>query len=208
MRWFCLLWVPLFYLFWSAVAAEGHTGAKGILALSLGSIVALAEFFLGAFVEPGGFGADRWASGFVDIVAVPVLLPFAVFLLLLPLRLSRDFASFALLWLIPDLAIRLVSWSASNNPLLLIIVPLLRTALGVGVSFCLNLMMTGKASKVMAGFLGIPLLSFTGTTSYWAYFCQDEPLGRLFLALTFAPALAAVAYQCRQARAPEGAGEG
>ena len=200
MKLFCLLWVPLFYFFWSSLVPEQHTGAKGILALSLGSVTALAEFFLGALVDPGGFGAERWISGFVDIVAAPVLLPVVVFLLILPLGLSRDFAGFALLWLIPDLAIRLVSWSAQNNPLLLVTVPVLRVALAVGISFCLSLIMTGKAPAVIAGMLGIPLMPFAGTTSYWAFFCQDEYLGYLFLAITTAPALGAVAYRCRRPR--------
>ncbi|MDR2518518.1 MAG: hypothetical protein LBD13_03780 [Spirochaetaceae bacterium] len=202
MKLFCLLWVPLFYFFWSSLGTEQHTGAKGILALSLGSAAALAQFFLGALVDPGGFGAERWISGFADMVALPVLLPFAVFLLILPLGFSRDFASFALLWLIPDLALRLVSWSAQNNPVLLVIVPVLRTAVAAGMSFCLNLIMTRKAPAVIAGVLGIPLMPFAGTTSYWAFFCQDPDLGAVFLAVTAAPALCAAAYQCRQPRPP------
>lgn len=186
MRLFCLLWMPLFYLFWSALMPKRNTGAGGILALILGSTVALILFFLGSFVQPGGFGLSRWISGFVDIAGVPVLLPLAAYLLLLPFGGSKDFANFALLWLIPDAAIRQVSWNVQNNPILLVLVPLLRTALVVGISFCINLIMSRRIPAGIA-VMGILLLPFTGATSYWAFFSQQASWGFLLFGITSVP---------------------
>ncbi|MDR0561293.1 MAG: hypothetical protein LBG73_01215 [Spirochaetaceae bacterium] len=192
MRLFCLLWIPAVYLFWSALLPERSGGARGIIALVLGSITGLLGFFLGAFVEPGGFGLSRWISGFVDVVAVPALLPFAAYLMLLPFKGAGDFGAFALLWLIPDMGIRLVSWSVQSNPLLLTLVPILRTAVALGISVCISLIKTKKALGIVSAVLGILILPLAGTTCYWAFFSQSAFWGALFLGITVLPGTAGI----------------
>jgi hypothetical protein len=179
--------MPLFYLFWSSLSPGRNTGLSGIIALILGSVVGLAMFFFGSFVEPGGFGLSRLKSGFIDIVSLPVLLPLAVFLILFSLKLSKDFAGFALLWLIPDIWIRLVTWSAQNNPILLVLVPLLRTAIAVGISCCISLIMTRKIWFIIPGLAGILTVPITGTISYWAFFSHQPSLGCLLFIVTAIP---------------------
>jgi hypothetical protein len=73
---FCLLWLPLFCLFWRGVSPE-MSGKGGVTALLLGSITALVQFSLGSLVNPGGFGFSRWLGGLVDIVVAPAVLPLA-----------------------------------------------------------------------------------------------------------------------------------
>ncbi|GHU18212.1 hypothetical protein FACS1894163_09970 [Spirochaetia bacterium] len=124
---FCILWTPLFYLFRRSVSPVASAGGRW--ALLLGSIMALAQFFLGALVSPGGFGISRWVSGCIDIVALPVLLPLLVYLALIGLRIisadTPEFADFALLALIPNGVLRAISWSVPGDPILLVLVPLL-----------------------------------------------------------------------------------
>ncbi|MDR0731669.1 MAG: hypothetical protein LBF63_08370, partial [Treponema sp.] len=60
---FCLLWLPLFYLFWRSVSPAGESGYGGVWALLLGSVAAIFQFFYGAFIQAGGFGLSRWLSG-------------------------------------------------------------------------------------------------------------------------------------------------
>ncbi|MDR0525482.1 MAG: hypothetical protein LBG90_06390 [Spirochaetaceae bacterium] len=187
---FCLLWTPLLYFFWSALTPEQGAGGRGIAALVLGSVTGGTKFFLGAFVEPEGFSVSRWVSGFVDMVSAPVLLPFAVYMLLLPLKGTRNFGSFALLWLIPDIGIRLAGWNVQNNPLLLVLVPVLQTAIALGLASCLRLMGTKKIGGVFLGFLGICAVPLAGATSYWAFFSQNPFLGRIFFGLTVFPGIA------------------
>ena len=144
---FWLLWTPLFYLFKRSLSPASEAG--GVWALLLGSVVALAQFFLGAFVNPGGFGLSRWVSGCIDIVTLPAVLPLLVYLLLIGLRIISDapdftpgaHTAFALLWLIPTGALRAVSWSAQGDPILLVLVPLLWTAIAVGVPFFVSLIL-------------------------------------------------------------------
>jgi hypothetical protein len=201
---FCFLWMPLFYLFWSALAPKRNTGLGGIWALLLGSLLGLGLFFFGPLVEPGGFDLSRWISGFVDLVSVPVLLPLLLYGLLCCFGISRTWvnaANFALLWLIPDLAIHTVSWSIQNQPFLLVLVPLLRTALAVGIPFLGSLMTTRNPGLILAAILGIIGLPLAGTTSYWTFFCQNPVLGYVFFGITVIPLGVAIGMSWRLRRA-------
>jgi hypothetical protein len=187
---FCLLWMPLFYLFWRTMADE-NTSSGGVWALLLGSIVALVQFFLGNMVNPGGFGLSRWVSACIDIIALPAVLPLLVCLALILTRAlsgTVDFANFALLWLIPGAAIRAVSWSAGNDPALLVLAPLLWTAIVVGVPFFINLLLGSSRWYVIItyGFC-ILALPVTAATSWWAFYSQMFSYGILFLIISFIP---------------------
>jgi hypothetical protein len=189
---FCLLWTPLFYLFRRPISPGREADSGGIWALLLGSLVALLQFFLGALINPGGFGFSRWLSGCVDIVVLPALLPLPVYFLLVSLRLisgKADFTSFALLWLIPGGALRAVSWSAQRDPILLVLVPLLWTALAAGIPFCVGLIFRpGRRLPLPLLVLAALGLPFLAATVYWAFFYQKLVLGYLLLLVTLIPA--------------------
>ena len=187
---FCFLWMPLFYLFWRGIA--GSSAAGGIWALLLGSIVALIQFFLGPLVEPGGFGLSRWASGCIDIVVLPALLPLLVYFLLIALRIIAgivDFPKFALLWLIPTAAMRALSWSSLRDPILMVLVPVLWTAIAVGVPFFIAFIQSGRPALIVIASLAILFVPFAAASSYWAFFSQNLTLGILFLLSAIAPLL-------------------
>ena len=188
---FCFLWMPLFYFFWRAVTGN-DVYAGGLLALLAGSIVTYVWFFLGSFIEPGGFGLSRWVSGCIDIVSVPALLPFLVYLVLVLFRLipgTVNFANFALLWLIPTAAIRALGWISLGDPILLVLVPILWTAIAVGVSFFITLIQTGRIFIIIPASLGILAIPFAAASSYWAFFCHKSTMGSLFLAAAVIPML-------------------
>jgi hypothetical protein len=185
---FCLLWVPLFFLFRRTFIGGG---GGGVWALLLGSITAILQFFLGYLVRPGGFGFSRWLFGFVEIVSLPVLFPLTLYALLYVFRgLSggADFANFALLWLIPVAALRAIGWGASNDTILLVSVPLLWTALAVGIPFFINWTANNfRWYSVIISFLCILILPVSAATAYWAFFSQQTLLGFLFLLITHIP---------------------
>ena len=186
---FCLLWIPLFYLFWRCVTGE-NSAAGGVWALIIGSIAAMLQFFLGHIVEPGGFGFSRWLSGFIDIVALPALTPILLYFLFVVLGLIRgniDFTNFALLWLIPGGAINAVSWSAKNDPILLVLVPLLWTAIAVGIPFFIRIIQSSHWAVIILASLGIIIIPLAAATSYWAFFSQQFLLGLLFYFVASAP---------------------
>jgi len=188
---FCLLWLPLFYLFWRTLAGS-NTAAGGVWALLAGSIVALGQFFFGSLVDPGGFGVSRWWSGFIDIVSLPALAPLLIYFLLASFRIISgiaDFANFALLWLIPVGAIRAVSWSSQSDPVLLVLVPLLWTAIAVGIPFFINIIQNGKIYVIIPASLGILVIPVAAAFSYWAFFSQKSSLGFLFLLAAAVPML-------------------
>jgi hypothetical protein len=186
---FCFLWTPLVYLFWTSVSAE-DSNAGGVLALLLGSIVALIQFFLGSFINAGGFGFSRWVSACIDVVSLPAVLPFILGGILMALRLFSgpdDLTNFALLWLIPGAAIRSVSWSAVKDPSLLVLVPVLWTAIAVGIPFLLRIAQNGFGYIVILPIIGIATLPFLAATAYWAFFSQKTMPGIGFLCVTLIP---------------------
>jgi hypothetical protein len=199
---FCFLWMPLFYLFRRSLVDE--TGSGAVWALILGSAVALAQFFLGSFIDPGGFGLSRWISGMVDIVVLPVLLPLLVYLFFVIFRISSsgpaDFANFTLLWLIPGGGLRAVGWSATNDPTLLVLVPLLWTALAIGIPFFIDCMMRFLRWYVIIPCgLGILVLPFLAATSWWAFYSQITLYGVVFSALTAVPLIISMILALRRA---------
>jgi hypothetical protein len=188
---FCLLWTPLFYLFRRSIFRDRETGSGGIWALLLGSLAALLQFFLGALINPGGFGFSRWLSGCVEIVVLPALLPLLFYFMLTRFRLlsgKADFTNFALLWLIPGGALRAVSWSAQRDPILLMLVPFLWTALAAGLPFCVGLIFRCKRRFLIFLFILVSLaLPPLAATVYWAFFYQKLVWGYLLLLLTVIP---------------------
>ena len=192
---FCLLWIPLFYFFWRSITgSNAHGWAWALIA---GSIVALVQFFGEPLIDPGGFGFSRWASGFVDIVALPVLAPLLVYLLLFLLKIvsgTSNFAGFALLWLIPGAAVRSLTWSAiQRDPVLLVLVPVLWTTIAAGIPFFISLIQADRRPAVISlcG-LGMLFVPFAAATSYWAFFSQQAVMGAVFLLLAAAPMLVSV----------------
>ena len=196
MKLFCFLWIPLFYLFWSSISSDERLGSGGLWALLLGSIYAVAVFFFGPFIEEGGgFGYSRWLSVSVDLVSVPALAPFVVFALFLPFRVCRDFTRFTLLWLIPDMLIRIIAWNVRNDPAQLILVPILRTAIVMGISGCIQLIMRGKVPGIISASLVLLALPFGASSCYWFFFCQRPREGFILLAITLIPMLLYCVFQ-------------
>jgi len=185
---FCLLWVPFFFLF-RRIFTGG--GGGGVWALLFGSITAILQFFQGYTINPGGFGFSRWLFGFVDIVSLPVLIPLILYALLNVFRGfsgSADFADFALLWLIPVGALRAIGWTPTNDIILLVSVPLLWTALAVGIPYFINWTANNfRWYTLIISILCILILPAAAATSYWAFFSQQTWLGFLMLFLTHIP---------------------
>jgi hypothetical protein len=192
---FCLLWIPLFYLFRRSLS-EGNPPSGGIWALLLGSAAGLTQVFLGNLVNPGGFGFSRWASACIDIIALPAVLPFLVYPVFIVFRFLSgpfDFADFCLLWFIPNAAIRALSWSAGNDPAFLVLAPLLWTAVAVGVPFFINRMFLSSRWYTMGSLgLGIIALPLTAATAWWAFYSQKFTLGALLLVLALIPMTASL----------------
>lgn len=181
----------MFYLFWRSL--NEHSGMQGgIWALVLGAMVALVQFFLGTLIDPGGFGVSRWFSACIDIVGLPAALPFIVCLVCSMFKVipeDADYTNLAFLWLIPVAALRALGWSALHDPLLLLGVPLMWTAIVTGMGFFLHIVQDGWGMKAIAAACGAAALPLAATTAYWAFFSQRTTAGFILLALTLVPAL-------------------
>ena len=191
---FCSLWIPVFYLVRRSVSGEGASGS--IWALILGSFLAISRFFLGYLIVPGGFGIYRWISGFVDIIGLPVLIPIVVYSIFVVFRVfsgNTDFTGFTLLWLIPAAVLRALSWSSTRSPLLLIMVPLLWTALAVGIPFFIKCII-----KYLRWYVIVPCglcilaLPFAAVSSYWAFFSHQMLNGFILFFAVMLPMLISV----------------
>jgi hypothetical protein len=191
---FCLLWIPLFYLFWRSVTGR-NAPAGGVWAILAGSIVAMIQFFLGNMIDPGGFGLSRWISGCIDIIVLPALAPILVYFFLITFKLvsgDADFANFALLWLIPGAGIRALSWSSAGDPLLLALAPVLWTAIAVGIPFFIGIILRSRLLIIIPSALVIIIIPLAASSSYWAFYAQRNYLGLLFLFTALAPMLVSV----------------
>jgi len=187
---FCLLWIPLFYAARRPVSSEGS--GKGVLMLLMGCVVVFVHSFTGDLVSPGGFGLSRWISGFVDLIVLPVLLPFAISLLFAGLRwFSRqtDHTSFVLLWLIPVAVSRAIEWN--SYPVFMVLVPLLWTALAAGIPFFTKLMIKYARKFIIAALLALCLLAlpFAAATCWWAFYGHFTLLGIVLLVVSLLPAI-------------------
>jgi len=193
---FCLLCIPLLY-FLRRTPGEG----KSIWALPLGGLAVILSYFTGSLISPGGFGLARWMSGFIDIIALPVLIPLFAALLLVMLRIfpdSLDYAGFILLWLVPLAAIRSFSESSPSSPLNLVFVPLLWIAQAVGISFFIGwILKKPRWYIIIPSVLGIAALPLAATTSWWAFFVQRTLVGFLLLAVSLVPAVISVVLDLR-----------
>ena len=191
---FYLLWTPAFYFFWSAVTG-GKASSGGAWALLGGCVTALLHFYLGPLVDPGGFGLSRWMSAFLDIVTLPALAPFIIYLILAGFRVvggADSSADFALLWLVPGAIIRAFSWISHRDPILLVLVPVLWTAIAVGVSFFIGLIKTGRIIAIIVAVLFLPVVPLAAASSYWAFFGQKTTMGFLLLLAAVTPMLLSV----------------
>lgn len=188
---FCLLWTPFFYLFWRSVTgSQSFTG--GVWAVLGGCVAALIQLFFGFIVDPGEFGVSRWLSGCIDIVVLPALIPFFIYLLLICFKVISgpyDFANFTQLWLIPCAGIRALTWSSQNDPIQLILVPILWTAISVGISSFISLVLRSRKLVIIPASLGILIIAFASASSYWAFFSQRSSAGFLLLLAAAAPML-------------------
>ena len=189
---FCLLCIPLLYFFGRTASGEGNS----IWALPLGVVAVVIQYFSGPLVTPDGFGLSRWISGFVDIIALPALIPLLVCAALVILRIfprNADYAGFALLWLVPLAAIRSISGNFPQSPLSLIIVPLLWSAQAVGIPFFISCMVKNpRRHIVFFASLGIAALPAAAVTSWWAFFSQQPLRGFLLLLVSLIPAVVSI----------------
>jgi len=193
----------LFYLLRRAVVGGNVTG--GVWALLLGSITAIVQFFLGNLINPGGFGTSRWLFGFVDLISLSVLIPLFVYLLIVILLIilkrfshDADFAGFSLLWLIPVGGLRALSWSAMSDPILLVMVPVLWTAIAAGIGFFIHLIITKFKWYILL--FSIPcmlVLPFAAATAYWAFFSHQMLLGYVLLAAANIPLICSFIFERR-----------
>ena len=193
---FCLLCIPLLYLL-RRRPGEGES----LWALPLGAVAVVMQFLIGPLAAPGGFGFPRWVSGFVDVVGLPALIPLIVCGALIVLRVfprDADYAGFALLWLAPLAAARSIS-GASPSPIPLIVVPLLWSALALGIPFFINGMVQNpRAYIVFFATLGIAALIIAAVTSWWAFFAHQNLLGAPLLLLSVTPAVISLARSSEQ----------
>jgi hypothetical protein len=199
---FCFLWMPLFYLFWRSLNDRSSLEG-GTWALILGAVLAFFRFFLGSFINAGGFGFSRWVSACIDYVALPVALPYAVCLVFAAFRListQSNFTNIAFLWLIPVAAGRFLGWSSQNDPILLMAVPVLWTAVTLGMGFFVQIIQNGFGPVMIPAALGAAVLPLIGATSYWAFFGQRNTLGFLLFGVCLVPMLVSLVKSFLDAR--------
>ena len=190
---FCILFLPFFYLFWRTVTGNSAV-TGGVWALLAGTVAALIQFFAGDLVAASGFGFSRWLGSCVDIIAIPALIPLLVYLLLFCFKIftgTPGFTNFTLLWLIPGAAIRAVG-NSPNDPVFLVLVPVLWIAIAVGIPFFINIILNSRVFIIVLSSLAILIIPFAAASAYWAFYSQKLTLGIIFLVVITIPMLASM----------------
>jgi hypothetical protein len=191
-------------LFWVSLRPPTTKDSGGLWALLLGSAFALARFITGPWVSSGEFGLSRWLSALVDTVGLPALIPFPFFVLFALLRAGsspEDPAGFALLWLIPEGILRSLNRAGSHDPVFLTLVPVLWTALALGIPLFVRFLPPGnRPIRMILALLAIVVLPLAAVTCYWAFFCRYFPLGWLSFAVTLMPPVFSIGFSLRRIR--------
>ncbi len=174
---FSILWIPVILLFLYAISNdENRRESRGkILSVLGGCIFAIGSSLSGPILSENSTGFMHWLFGFVDVVAIPVLVPLGcIWLLSRWYKNSKyiKYSEFALLWLILPAVFRGIQKSAQPDAISLIIVPLLWSCLAISIPF-----LAGKAKdeigiKEIAAATGAIILPFIGTTAYWGLFVK------------------------------------
>jgi len=165
----------------------------GWWALVLGCAAVFIRYLTTPLITPAGFGLSCWLGGFFDIVSLPVLVPIAVCVLLIALRLfpsDMDIGGFTLLWLVPLTFYYTVDRSLLYSPVMLVLVPLLWTTQALGVSFFIGCIYKyPRWYVIIPSILTATALPLTAATSWWAFYVQQTTTGCLFLFISLIPAL-------------------
>jgi hypothetical protein len=214
---FCVFWIPLLYILWRLFRPAASIGRFwSFWALLLGACVALFQYFTGNLIDGGGFGDARFYSTLLDVLGIPAVLPLLVWGCIAGLKklfhrpgvMEPDLCSFTLLWLIPSGLYRAVFWSSARFPLYLVLVPLLWSALALGMPFCLRVCVKHPAKhpsrpgnkatligmRIAAG-LGCIALPFIAAAAWKAFFGMETFKGILFLFLSLIPAVLSFLFQ-------------
>jgi hypothetical protein len=199
---FCLLWIPVFFLFRRSIS--GVKTGMGWWALLPGSAAVFLYYLTGPFIAPVGFGLSRWLGGFIDIVSLPVLVPIVFCVLMAALRLfpsDVDIGGFTLLWLVPLAFYYSVDKYLLYSPLMLVLVPLLWTAQALGVSFFIGcILMYRRWYVIVPSILSAAALPLIASSSWWAFYSQRMTAGCLSLFISMAPALVSLFFYYAKAR--------
>jgi len=133
---------------------------------------------LGSLVPIRGFGLGAWFPILVDLTGLPVLVPLGVHALLSrKWRPPAGETDFMLLWLMPGAFLGAIRWSASDDPLALVLAPLLWSATAYGLPWCIRVAKDEIGVKYAAALVGALLFVPLVTTVYWAFFAQWTALG-------------------------------
>ncbi|MDR1256456.1 MAG: hypothetical protein LBJ86_01760 [Spirochaetaceae bacterium] len=191
---FCLLWMPVFYVFWLTIRPE-NSDSGTLWALITGAAAAAARFFVPVLADAGGFGLFRYISAYVDYTSLPVLLPLAVALLVshfCPGAGITDFTGFTLLAMVPVAFVCSIPWGARQDMLRLVLTPLLWTSLAAAFYT-----LQAVSGRIQAGGLPHKKIAVFGTLMFsllpplvWrSFFCNKNMIGALLLLPVLAPAL-------------------
>jgi hypothetical protein len=194
MNFFCMLWIPLFLLFWNSLNTERRGNSGRVWALILGTIVSVFHYLFYPFVKASGFGLSLWFHALIDIVFVPAALPFLIFALFTGLGFigkEADPAKFILSALIPAGAARAIAWSGQNAPLYLVLIPLIWTMLALDISFFARLV-SGNFLLRLIAFLSVIVFASAFAAVFWAFYGQMPFTGFLLLALLSIPSIIAL----------------
>jgi hypothetical protein len=199
-----MLWTPLILFLWNSLNTGERGSSGGIWAFILGTLVSVFHYFFYPFVKASGFGLSLWFHALVDIVFVPVALPFLVFTLFSCLGLfggGADPAKFVLSALIPAGVAGVIGWSGQNAPLYLVLVPLIRTLLALGVSFFPRLV-SGNFISCLITIFSIIVLAPAAAVVFQAFYGHLPLTGFLLLVLLSIPALIALVTASLARRSP------
>jgi hypothetical protein len=192
---FCLFWTPLVLLLRFSLNAKSGGKAGGVPALVLGSAVSILHHFFYPPISAAGFGLSLWLYVLINVVVIPVLLPFLVFVFLsVPgfFKGGADPALFVLFSLVPAGITRAAGWNVRHDPLYLVLIPLLWTALALGIAFFARLVRKKFFPRIILLLPAMLLMPLVAAGCFWAFYRQAPASGFILLSVLLIPAVIAL----------------
>lgn len=192
---FCFLSLPLFCAYRRSIR-PGRTTRTGLaLAFLAGAAFALLSSVAGDVVAPWALGAGLWLHSLVDRILLPAFVPLGASYLYRTTRAAAGTESgdLSLAWLSSFAAIKAISWSASADPVDLMLTPALWAAVAAGFPWLVERVRDEYGIASFSATAAAVALPFAAATALWLAQAVPAPWYLLPAALCCVPAGAGIA---------------
>lgn len=163
-----------------------------VLVFLVNTLLSFFKYLNGPVIQDNAFGFMRWLYYFIDILSLPLIIPLLLGLFVFIFLRRDSFYSvmeFTLVYFIPESFFRAMLWSEIPDPVLLVAVPVLWTALAIGIPYLLMLFHEEIGILSYGSLVGAIVLVPLSNTAIWALYERNFLLGISLFVFSLFPCL-------------------